>query len=192
MIRLGSDFDYENQLRLAVTFIQKFGSDSVEQWIHGFVRESIEAYRNSTNSTSCNKGIRERIATGFRRVDDELDKLFVQVEGPMLMRNWLKTWDLQDIKDEAKPKLAEQLKAKGVNEKSSVEEVVEAFRKIAAEQLAANRLQDDKSLQAEVDVYAESMIEPNYEDMLKQYVDSETSPTIGDTEESVVGLIGHP
>ncbi|MCX7343283.1 MAG: ankyrin repeat domain-containing protein, partial [Proteobacteria bacterium] len=72
--RLESDVDYEHKLSVAITFIQTFHEDKMEHWVNGFVLESIEAYKNSSNSTSCSKGILERIATGFRGINPELDK----------------------------------------------------------------------------------------------------------------------
>ena len=45
-----------------------------------------------------------------------------------------------------------------------------AFKKIANKQLEADGLQNDKDLQSEVETYAESMIEVNYEVMLKPFL----------------------
>ena len=167
---LRSDGAYEKDLCLVVSFIQKFHSDKMQLWIGGFVTESIQAYQNSRNPTSCTKGIRERVATGLRGIDPELDKLFAQAEGPMLFKNWLKTWDLHDIKGGTEKELAKQLKAKGINGKSGVDEVVVAFRAIAIEQLKTNGLENNQVLQKDVEVYAESMIGENYETVLKPAV----------------------
>lgn len=168
--RLISDVDYEEQLTTAIDFIQKFHVNKMQQWLEGFVRESIEAYKDSISSTSCNKGIKERIVTGFRGIDEDLDELFKQAEAPMLFKNWLKMWDLTSISDASKQKLVEQLKARGIDNKSSVALVVDAFKKIANKQLEADGLQNDKDLQSEVETYAESMIEVNYEVMLKPFL----------------------
>lgn len=168
--RLKSDTDYEKEIVTAVDFIQKFHKEKLQQWLEGFVRESIEAYKNSTSSTSCSKGIKERIATGFRGIDTELDKLFKQAEAPLLIINWLKAWNLLEIRDGAKQELAKLLKAKGVNDKSTASEAAKVFRDIAKEQLTLHEVQDNDELQIEVETYAELMVEANYEKILKPFV----------------------
>lgn len=168
--RLGSDYDYEQKLRVAVTFIQKFHADKMEQWIVGFVNESIDAYKNSSNPLSCSKGIRERVATGLRGIDTDLDKLFIQAEAPMLVKNWLKSWNLNEISESAKQELVKQLKPKGIGEHSNAADVANAFKEIAKEQLTAHGVNDDSDLLAEIEIYADSMIEPNYDEMLKPCV----------------------
>ncbi len=165
--RLASDYDYEQKLRVAVTFIQLSHPDKMEQWIVGFVNESIDAYRNSSNPLSCSKGICERIATGLRGIDVELDKLFVQAEAPMLVKNWLKAWTLSDLKDDAKQELVTQLKTKGITSESSAADAANAFREIAKEQLSVHGISENEELLETIEVYAESMIEANYEKELK-------------------------
>lgn len=78
LYRLKSDLSYEQELSITITFIQTFHISKMEQWIHGFVGESITAYANR-NNRSCNKGIKERVATGLRGIDTEIDELFAQV-----------------------------------------------------------------------------------------------------------------
>lgn len=168
--RLASDTNYEHQISLVVTFLQTFHKDKMPQWVDGFVRESIEAYKGRSNSTSCNPGISERSATGLRGIDAELDKLFTQVEGPIMFKNWLKTWDLPSIDNNKKQKLAEQLKVKGITQKSNVEEVSNAFRGIAEAVLSENGLQNNQDMRAEIDAYADSMFEAYYEKELKPYM----------------------
>ncbi|MBX9804424.1 MAG: hypothetical protein K2Y18_01575 [Alphaproteobacteria bacterium] len=91
--KLASDQDFEESLCLTVTFIQNFCPDCMEMWIHGFINESITAYTSSEDGTSCGRGIRERVATGLRNVDKELDALFMQVEGPKLVQTFLNQWN---------------------------------------------------------------------------------------------------
>ncbi|MCX7342942.1 MAG: hypothetical protein NT128_02190, partial [Proteobacteria bacterium] len=167
--RLLGDVDYEEQLCLAITFIQLSYADKMEQWIVGFVNESIDAYKNSSNPLSCSKGIRERITTGLRGIDVELDKLFVQAEAPMLVKNWLKAWALSDLKNDAKQDLVTQLKTKGITVESSAADAANAFREIAKEQLAVHGVSENKELLEAIEVYAELMIEKNYEKELKHF-----------------------
>ncbi|MCX7342552.1 MAG: ankyrin repeat domain-containing protein, partial [Proteobacteria bacterium] len=71
-------------LQLVISFMLKVHPSSLQQWIKGFIEESITAYINSTTGTSCTKGIKERIATGLRGIDPELDGLFAKPEGRLL------------------------------------------------------------------------------------------------------------
>lgn len=60
-------------------------------WFEGFIEESIIAYQNSQNQLSCSKGVKERILTGLRGVDVELDNTFKYAEAPLLMKNYINT-----------------------------------------------------------------------------------------------------
>ena len=170
LYRLASDLSYEQELSLTVTFIQTFHVSKMEQWIHGFVGESITAYANRSNPTGCSKGTKERVATGLRGIDLELDKLFAQVEGPVLMRNWLKTWNLIHINDEAKQNLARQLIDKGVNGKSSMDDVIKVFLEIVNKQLDEYGVRENPCSIAEMEAYSD-MIQDNYETLLKPFVE---------------------
>jgi hypothetical protein len=58
----------------------------MEAWFALFMGESITAYENRHNPLSCVKGVMERLLTGLRAVgDEELNALFLQVEGPHLI-----------------------------------------------------------------------------------------------------------
>ncbi|MCX7338213.1 MAG: hypothetical protein NTX76_02870 [Alphaproteobacteria bacterium] len=167
--RLADDRNYEQQLSLAATFIQTLHPEVAGQWIQGFVLESITAYQNSSNPESCSKGIRERIATGLRGIDSELDALFAQPEGKLLMHKWLNIWNLQGIDDTAKQRLAEQLKTEGVNSASTAIDAAKAFRIIARKQLEAHGLQSDPDELASVEAIAD-MVQEHYEAELKRFM----------------------
>ncbi len=164
-------------LQLVISFILKVHPSSLQQWIKGFIEESITAYIDSTSGTSCTKGIKERIATGLRGIDHELDGLFAQPEGRLLFGNWLKTWNLSDVKDGTKPELARQLIGKGVTAESSPEDAAKAFREIANEELKEQGLTSNADSKAEIEIYAESMVEVNYDIMLKPFVEAELTKT---------------
>ena len=170
LYRISSDEDYEEKLGIVVTFVQTFHPDKIEQWVAGFVNESITAYANRDNPTSCSKGIRERTATGLRGIDTELDKFFAQVEAPILMKNWLKAWNLLELKNEATQELATQLKSKGITKSSSSADAAHAFKELAKEQLAIHGMQDRLEILAEIDIYAEAMLEENYDKELKSFI----------------------
>lgn len=87
--KLASDVHYNRDIAVAVTFLQKFHPNKIDLWLDGFLTESMSAYEKSANSTSCTKGISERIATGMRGIDAELNKLFAQAEGPTLAKAFM-------------------------------------------------------------------------------------------------------
>jgi hypothetical protein len=160
-------------LQLVLSFIRKFYPDNLQLWVKGFIEESIVAYINSINKISRSKGVKERSITGLRGIDSELDSLFAPAEGKLLFVNWLKTWNLSDVKDEIKPTLAKQLISKGINCESSAEDVAKVFVEIANEELHKQGLSDNANSKAEIDAYAEFMVETNYDEMLKPFVIAE-------------------
>jgi len=94
--KLANDTDYEQVICTAVSFLQQFHPESVDIWLDGFLTESITAYGN--NGESCSKGIRERVATGMRTIDTELDTIFAQAEGPALANKFIGSLNLNDTK----------------------------------------------------------------------------------------------
>lgn len=164
-------------LQLVISFIHKFYPDNLQLWVKGFIEESIVAYINSINKISCSKGVKERSITGLRGIDSDLDSIFAPAEGKLLFVNWLKTWNLSEVKDEVKPALAKQLISKGINGESNPEDVVKAFGQIANEELQKQGLGNDENSKAEIDAYAEFMVEANYDEMLKPFVLAELAKT---------------
>ncbi|MCX7342773.1 MAG: hypothetical protein NT128_01315, partial [Proteobacteria bacterium] len=98
-------------------------------------------------------------------------------EGRLLFGNWLKTWNLSDVKDETKPDLAQQLISKGITAKSSHEDAAKAFREIANEELQKQGLSGSANSKEEIEIYAESMVEVNYQIMLQPFVEAELAKT---------------
>ena len=133
-------------LQLVISFIHKFYPDNLQLWVKGFIEESIVAYINSINKISCSKGVKERSITGLRGIDSDLDSIFAPAEGKLLFVNWLKTWNLSEVKDEVKPALAKQLISKGINGESNAEDVVKTFGQIATEELQKQGLGNDENL----------------------------------------------
>lgn len=169
--RLRSDTTYHHQLRLAVTFMQTYHPEHFGRWIVGFVDESATAYDSRRNTTSCSKGIDERLWTAMRGIDQPLDACFAQVEGPRLITAWLRTWNLHDELDNAKCKrLAQQLQEVGVNDSSTAEDAGYAFLGIAHWQLENHGLQGHKDLTTSIEVYAWDMVEPHYDRVLRPHV----------------------
>ncbi len=157
-------------LQLVISFIHKFYPDNLQLWVKGFIEESIVAYINSINKISCSKGVKERSITDLRGIDSELDSIFAPAEGKLLFVNWLKTWNLSDVKDEIKHELAQQLISKSINGESSAEDVAKVFGEVANEELQKQGLSNSNESKAEIDAYAEFMVEANYDEMLKPFV----------------------
>ena len=97
-------------------------------------------------------------------------KVIYAGEDPAQMTDWLKTWNLKNISNEAKQQLAKQLKAKGINGASSVEDVAKAFKEIANKELEAYGLADNANSKEEVETYANCMITAYYETRLKPFI----------------------
>lgn len=194
--RLSCDINYEQQICLVVTFMKIFHQDKMQQWIEGFVRESIEAYINSSNPTSCSKGIRERTATGLRGIDTGLDKIFAQAEGPMLFRNWLKRWNLKRSNDEdddsrdnkrrklsheseSQKELAMELEKEGITGRSSADDVANAFKRLANQQLQLNGMSLEQGAAFGIEEYA-ALVEEEYANSIKPYIDSKAEVSSDD------------
>lgn len=71
-------------LDTSIRFLEMFHPEYVEEWINGFLRESIEM-------NSCTQGALERSITGFRGINDEnLEFIFAQPERKQLLLYFLK------------------------------------------------------------------------------------------------------
>lgn len=133
--RLASDAEYELVLTLVVNYLKFYHQEGIELWIAAFIRESISAY-NGESGVSCDRGIRERVVVGLRRIDAELDKLFVQVEGPALMANSIKKWN--PVGNPAE--VARHLLKGGLNASASAEEASTLFIQLLLSDVKANGL----------------------------------------------------
>ncbi len=166
-----SDDGFQQQLCLAVSFIQTFHQDKLELWVKGFVEESITAYSSSTDSTSCSKGIKERVVTGLRGIEDPaLDQLFAQAEGPKLMHKWLQYCSSAlnptgDTKN--KQRLAQQL---GITAATTGAEASATFKSLAQKKLAEYQVQNAQDFKTQIDTTAE-MIAEYYDTTLKPFAE---------------------
>jgi hypothetical protein len=150
--RLISDKDYEDVLTLVVNYLNAYHPEGIEVWITAFIRESITAY-NSENSVSCDRGIRERVSVGLRKIDAELDKIFVQVEGPVLMTNTIKKWNPSGEPE----KVAALLVGAGISPEAEAEDAAALFRQLFASDVKANGLSMD-DYQDVMDVISEGIL----------------------------------
>lgn len=160
--KLAGDNDYEQQLCLAMTFLQQEHPNSLGLWIRGFVEESINAY-SAGDRTSCVKGIKERIATGLRGIDKTLDALFAQAEGSVFIKNfYIPLWNI----DANISQVTQLLKDGGLTVGHTASETAEIFKQIFTNQLLEYRQSPD-SFSDEMTYLAE-MIEGGYEQIQKE------------------------
>ena len=102
-------------LRYAYSFVKKFYPTYLKAWLQSFAGESLEAYVGRNNPTSCIKGVKERIITGLRVLNDpELTSLFSQAEGPLLVNKFMSD-KMNPTKPENAERIAVSLKNLGVN-----------------------------------------------------------------------------
>jgi hypothetical protein len=160
--RLISDNNYEEVLRKVVQYLNAFHPEGIEVWITAFIRESISAY-NSANGVSCDRGIRERVTVGLRNIDGDLDKIFVQVEGPVLMANTVKKWN-----PAGEPaKVAALLIEAGLSLDAEADDAAALFRELFSGDVKANGLSVD-DYQTEMDVISDGII-AYYDDIKAEF-----------------------
>ncbi len=138
-------------MAIVYTFLKEFHPDRVNLWKTQFIRESEEAYRGRSNAASCVRGIRERILTGLRGIDPELDLTFAQVEGRHLMRARAAT-----ANPRAYPQaLARQLLELGVRPTTPVAEAATRFKADFEEKLKIYGLEADTEFKDQAGMLAE-------------------------------------
>ncbi len=141
----------QEQMALVYTFLKAFYPNRVRLWRAQFIRESEEAYRGRNDPTSCVKGIRERIITGLRGIDPELDRIFAQVEGRHLMRGR----STQANPRENPQGLARQLLEIGVNPTTPSAEAAALFKASFEKQLKEYGLEEDREFKGQPELLAE-------------------------------------
>jgi hypothetical protein len=128
-----SDVEYQQVISTTVSFLQKFHPESIDLWLDGFLTESMNAYRNG--GESCSKGIKERVASGMRTIDPELNMLFSQAEGPVLAKAFMAGLKLND--SERCKVITKELIERGLTISSNAAEAAEVFVQYMSESLAS-------------------------------------------------------
>ena len=87
---VGKDWNVNtpHTLRKVMVFLQTYHPDKVDIWMRGFVDESINAF--SSKPLSCILGIDQRIVTGLRGIDPELDAIFMPPENVLLIKSFIR------------------------------------------------------------------------------------------------------
>ncbi len=169
--KLASDLEYEQVISTVVSFLQKFHSKSIDLWLDGFLKESTTAYKN--NGESCAKGIKERVATGVRTIDPELDSIFTQAEGPALARAFMVGLNLSDTK--RCKEITKELVKRGLTRSSSAVEAADIFERYMKESFASYGVDSAKYSthirQMKLLVAADSGFEAFIQPILKQLED---------------------
>ena len=178
------DATYAKRLILAVTFIQKFHSAAMQQWIEGFVLESITAY-NSQHSVSCTKGIGERILTGLRGIDEQLDTLFGQAEGPKAMKVFLNQKCSSIVSEpESQEWMAQELMQYGVTAASTAKQAAQAFRVMFNKRLSEYGISvDDGEFSATRESYV-GLVESIFDTALKPLMSNQSSAAVSASSSS--------
>ncbi len=160
---------YQQRVCLALSFLKEFYPDKIDIWIAGFVEESIHAYERGTSTTSCSKGIEERVLTGIRGISDPtLDRLFSKAEGPQLMKSFFSSCNFAD---ETKCKwLVRQLIKGGVTKTSDGDDAAERFDKIVSSQLTTLGLEQSQDFLGQKNTLKET-IRDFYDERLKPLLD---------------------
>ncbi len=141
----------QDLMAIIYTFLKAFYPDKVDLWKAQFIRESEEAYRGRRDPTSCVKGIRERIITGLRGIDSELDRTFAQVEGRHLMRARATGANPR----ENPQALARQLLELGIRPTTPVAKAAARFKSDFEDKLKTYGLEVDAEFEGQADIFVE-------------------------------------
>lgn len=168
----------QEELKLAFNFMLFFHPDRMSLWIDQFIGESITAYKGRKNPLSCRKGTTERLITGLRGIDPELDALFAQAEGPATMQAIITMCNFGDFgergTDDRKAKfVAKKLIELGYKANTSPPAAGELFKKFLIAQLHSLNIKDtkkEKDFLEQIDLLAETVegdLERRTESILK-------------------------
>jgi len=144
-----ADENIKEIICIVATFAQKHYHNKIDMWINGFVIEAAKAYEEklspksasrasssssaaSTNTTSCSKGVEERIITGLRDLGDEdLNEIFKFAEKDRA--DFLKANNILNSKF-----ISNTLKNAGFNKNSDEKEIYECLKNKLSEEFPNN------------------------------------------------------
>lgn len=124
VITKGWNINTPRRLGLVIVFITTYYPGSIDSWAKGYITESINAYKNGPSS--CSKGIDERIMTGLRGIDDELDAIFSTPERNLMIKNFFATLNIGEEKRARY--VAKMLIERGVSSDSTDEEAAIEYK----------------------------------------------------------------
>jgi hypothetical protein len=135
-IQYGWNDNTPRRLALVFAFLNQHHSNSFDAWMAGFIGESIEAYKGRNKPESCNKGIDERIVTGLRGIDAELDKIFAPAERNKMIKDFFGKLNVGETAGATR--VANALMERGVTTTSTPEQVASAYRMFLIEQIKSH------------------------------------------------------
>jgi hypothetical protein len=135
---LNANWETETPQKLALIalFLETYHFENFDTWMKGFIGESLEAYKGRSNSLSCVKGINERIVTGLRGIDAELDALFAVAEGPEMIKRFFTNLNIGETAGATF--VVEALKLRGITAESPVADAVAAFKVFVEEHIISH------------------------------------------------------
>jgi 5'(3')-deoxyribonucleotidase len=160
----GWSLNTPRKLNLIFAYLDRHHPDRIHLWMKGFIGESIVAYKNKDDPTSCSNGIDERSETGLRGIDPKIDALFVPAEGEVLVKIFFRNLNFKE-----KPQgVAEELIKRKINLESTVHDVREAYQAFLEEELEKMKVKvsDHRVI---VDALLESL-ENMYEEIIKPQI----------------------
>jgi hypothetical protein len=144
-------------LSYVFSYLDTFYRSKIDLWMNSFITESLEA--KNGDGTSCQKGIRERIITGLRVLDDcELNAIFAGPEAHEMMKRFWVSLNFHDSAENAQ-RLANNLKESpyGVKRHSRTETAATAFRRYVVDYIQSQGLSEDYTDRNTGDNYPEQI-----------------------------------
>ena len=165
------------ELQNAYTFVTALRPEALDVWINGFVTESMTAYIHRNDQTSCVKGISERIITGLRGIDPELDTIFAKPEGILHAKKLISL--LNPAEPEKLAWIVRVLRSIGVTKELPAAEAMARFKAFLIEKLEGHGLSEidmaDYTSQAHLGVEA---LEDVYDQRIRIALESASVDTV--------------
>ncbi len=129
-------------LSYVFSYLDTFYRSKIDLWMNSFITESLEA--KNGDGTSCQRGIRERIITGLRDLNDhELNTIFAEPEAHEMIKRFWVSLNFHDSAENAQ-RLANNLKESpyGVKRHSRTETAATAFRRYVVDYIQSQGLSE--------------------------------------------------
>jgi hypothetical protein len=163
-IGLSIDATAPDRLRGIYTYVKNNHLEFMDAWLKGYIGESIQAYEESNDPTSCTKGIDERMITGLRGIQ-ELNPLFAETEARELIIRFRTQCNFGDCEDKLNW-MVTKLKENGVTAQTSTANATNIFKKFTSDFLGSYNMRNDPEFVEDFNELTETFRD-YYEDMLK-------------------------
>jgi hypothetical protein len=122
-------------LILVFSFLKQHYPDHFDVWLRGYITESITAYESRNNPLSCVKGIDERIITGLRGIDPEIDALYETPERNEMVKSIFTNYNIGT--SEGAAQVARVLLNHSITASNTAEEAVPIFEQFLTEKITS-------------------------------------------------------